>query len=75
MTSKPKNPCTANGFERYGISWRTKKRQTNRPVRGCDLSKFPFAIFYRFDRDKELIRVYRVLDLRRDPLWIRERLR
>jgi hypothetical protein len=38
-------------------------------------AKFPFAIFYRFERDKELIRVYRVLDLRRDPLWIRERLR
>jgi hypothetical protein len=37
--------------------------------------RFPFAIFYRFDRDEELIRVYRVLDLRRDPLWIRERLR
>jgi hypothetical protein len=37
--------------------------------------RFPFAIFYRLDRDKELIRVYRVLDLRRDPLWIRERLR
>ena len=31
--------------------------------------------FYRFDREKELVRVYRVLDLRRDPLWIRERLR
>ena len=30
--------------------------------------RFPFAIFYRFDRDKELVRVYRVLDLRRDPL-------
>jgi hypothetical protein len=27
--------------------------------------RFPFAIFYRFERDKELIRVYRVLDLRR----------
>lgn len=37
--------------------------------------RFPFAIFYRFDRDKELVRVYRVLDLRRDPLWIRKRLR
>jgi hypothetical protein len=36
--------------------------------------RFPFAIFYRFDRDAELVRVYRVLDLRRDPLWIRERL-
>jgi hypothetical protein len=37
--------------------------------------RFPFAIFYRFDRDSELVRVYRVLDLRRDPLWIRDRLR
>ena len=37
--------------------------------------RFAFAIFYRFERDKELIRVYRVLHLRRDPLWIRERLR
>ena len=37
--------------------------------------RFPFAIFYGFDRDKELVRVYRVLDLRRDPLWIRERFR
>ena len=37
--------------------------------------RFPFANFYRFERDKELIRVYHVLDLRRDPLWIRERLR
>jgi hypothetical protein len=37
--------------------------------------RFPFAIFYRFDRDRRLIRVYRVLDLRRDPLWIRKRLR
>ena len=36
--------------------------------------RFPFVIFYRFDRDKKLVRVYRVLDLRRDPLWIRERL-
>ena len=37
--------------------------------------RFPFAIFYRFEPDKELVRVYRVLDLRRDPIWIRERLR
>jgi hypothetical protein len=36
--------------------------------------RFPFAIFYRFDRGKKLILVYRVLDLRRDPLSIRERL-
>jgi hypothetical protein len=30
--------------------------------------RFPFAIFYRFDRDKQLIRVYRVLDLRRPEM-------
>ena len=37
--------------------------------------RFPYAIFYRLERDKGLVRVYRVLDLRRDPLWIRQRLR
>ena len=36
--------------------------------------RFPYAIFYRFDREKQLIRVYRVVDLRRDPLWIRKQL-
>ena len=36
--------------------------------------RFPYAIFYRFDREKDIVRVYRVLDLRRDPLWIREQL-
>jgi plasmid stabilization system protein ParE len=36
--------------------------------------RFPYAIFYRYERDKQLVRVYRVLDLRRDPLWIREQL-
>lgn len=36
--------------------------------------RFPYAIFYRFERDKQIIRIYRVLDLRRDPLWIREQL-
>jgi plasmid stabilization system protein ParE len=36
--------------------------------------RFPYAIFYRFERDRQLVRVYRVLDLRRDPLWIREQL-
>jgi hypothetical protein len=29
--------------------------------------RFPFAIFYRFERDKELIRVYRVLDCAEIP--------
>ena len=37
--------------------------------------RFPYAIFDRLERDKRLVRVYRVLDLRRDPLWIRQRLR
>jgi plasmid stabilization system protein ParE len=37
--------------------------------------RFPYAIFYRLERDQGLVRVYRVLDLRRDPLWIRQRLR
>ena len=37
--------------------------------------RFPYAIFYRFDREKNLIQVYRVLDLRRDPSWIRRRLK
>jgi plasmid stabilization system protein ParE len=37
--------------------------------------RFPYAIFYRLEQGKELVRVYRVLDLRRDPLWIRQRLR
>jgi plasmid stabilization system protein ParE len=36
--------------------------------------RFPYAIFYRFDRDAELVQIYRVLDLRRDPFWVRERL-
>ena len=37
--------------------------------------RFPYAIFYRFDREKDLIQVYRVLDLRRDPSWIQRRLK
>jgi hypothetical protein len=34
--------------------------------------RFPYAIFYRFDRQTKLIQVYRVLDLRRDPAWIKK---
>lgn len=34
--------------------------------------RFPFAIYYRFEGD--FVRVYAVLDCRRDPTWIRERL-
>jgi plasmid stabilization system protein ParE len=34
--------------------------------------RFPFAIYYRIEDDA--IRVHAVLDCRRDPAWIRERL-
>jgi len=34
--------------------------------------RFPFAVYYRIESD--LIRVYAVLDCRRDPAWIRDRL-
>ncbi|MEK7826912.1 MAG: type II toxin-antitoxin system RelE/ParE family toxin [Thermodesulfobacteriota bacterium] len=34
--------------------------------------RFPFAVYYRI-QDK-VIRVYAVLDCRRDPAWIRNRL-
>ncbi len=34
--------------------------------------RFPFAIYYRIEGD--LVRVYAVLDCRRDPAWIRDRL-
>ena len=34
--------------------------------------RFPFAIYYRVAR--KTVRVYAVLDCRRDPAWIRERL-
>lgn len=37
--------------------------------------RFPYAIFYRLNREAEVVQVYRVLDLRRDPLWIREQVR
>lgn len=36
-------------------------------------SRFPFAIFYRLEKD--VVRVRAVLDCRRDPMWIRRRLR
>ncbi len=34
--------------------------------------RFPFAVYYRIEGD--LIRVYAVLDCRRDPAWVRDRL-
>ncbi len=42
---------------------------------GCHrllVRRFPFAGYYRVERD--IIRVYAVLDCRRDPAWIRDRL-
>jgi plasmid stabilization system protein ParE len=35
--------------------------------------RFPFAIYYRIEND--IIRVYAILDCRRSPAWIRDRLR
>ena len=34
--------------------------------------RFPFAIYYR--RKNDIVRVYAVLDCRRNPAWIRDRL-
>ncbi|MFH1146309.1 MAG: type II toxin-antitoxin system RelE/ParE family toxin [Pseudomonadota bacterium] len=34
--------------------------------------RFPFAVYYRIEKDE--VRVYTVLDCRRDPAWIRNRL-
>ena len=35
--------------------------------------RFPFAVYYRVENG--LVRVYAVLDCRRDPSWLRARLR
>ena len=35
--------------------------------------RFPFGIYYEVEA--EMVYVYAILDLRRDPLWIRNRLR
>jgi hypothetical protein len=35
--------------------------------------RFPFGIYYEIEDD--VVYVYAILDLRRDPLWIRQRLR
>ena len=35
--------------------------------------RFPFAIYYKVLQD--IIRIYAVLDCRRNPAWIRDRLR
>jgi plasmid stabilization system protein ParE len=34
--------------------------------------RFPFAIYYKSDKD--IIRVYAILECRRNPAWIRNRL-
>jgi len=34
--------------------------------------RFPFAVYYRVEENE--VRVYAVLDCRRDPAWIRNRL-
>ena len=34
--------------------------------------RFPFAIYYRIQN--EVVRVYAILDCRRDPAWIHDRL-
>jgi hypothetical protein len=39
----------------------------------CLSKRFPFAIYYSLD--KELVRIHAVLDCRRNPSWIRKRLR
>jgi hypothetical protein len=35
--------------------------------------RFPFAIYYKFNSD--IVRIYAILDCRRDPTWIQNRLR
>jgi len=39
----------------------------------CLSKRFPFAIYY--SREEEVIHVHAVLDCRRNPLWIRTRLK
>ena len=39
----------------------------------CMAGRFPFAIYYRIRRD--LVRVRAVIDCRRNPTWIRRRLK
>jgi len=34
--------------------------------------RFPFAIYYQIEND--IVRVYAILDCRRNPAWIRDRL-
>jgi len=39
----------------------------------CLSKRFPFAIYYSLD--KEVVRIHAVLDCRRNPSWVRKRLR
>lgn len=39
----------------------------------CLSKRFPFAIYYSLD--KQLVRVHAVLDCRRNPSWVRKRLK
>jgi hypothetical protein len=39
----------------------------------CLSKRFPFAIYYRIE--KQLVRVHAVVDCRRNPSWIRKRLK
>ncbi len=48
---------------------------THRKTFGCHRflgTTFPFAIYYRLESDQ--VRVLAILDLRRDPTWLREEL-
>ena len=42
--------------------------------RRCLAKRFPFAIYYSVE-ENNVVRVYAVLDCRRNPLWIRKRLK
>ena len=42
------------------------------PLRRALSKRFPFGVYYLME--DEVIRIYAVLDLRRDPAWIRRRL-
>jgi hypothetical protein len=41
--------------------------------RRCLSKRFPFVIYYSLE--EKVVRVYAVVDCRRNPLWIRKRLR
>ena len=37
--------------------------------------RFPYTIFYSYSPETEVVQVYRVLDLRRNPSWIKKQVR